>query len=882
VSAILERTLSVVVAAALLLAPTASAGAQEISDAESALRTGRYDDAIGLFSRIAERDPASALAARGECRALFQIGRYEEMEDAARRYTRANPDSPELLNSLGESLYARGEREAAEDAFQASIAGGADDAFDARLNLAILRYERGDRDEAMREFGVFIDEYNRGRRLTSEQLTAVATAVRYLGTDDWRLNRDALRAYDEAIAADPANLEPRVRVGELFLDKYNGPDASAAFEDVLQVNPSHPRAMLGMARQLRFSGTPGSMELVRSSLEVNPNLVPARVFLAELLLELEEYDRAAAEAQRALEVNPVSLEALSVMAATRYLQGESGRFTDLRDQVFQLNPRYASLYRRLAEVSARNRLYQEAVEFARQAVELDAQAWHGYAVLGVNELRIGAMDEGRRHLETAFDGDPYDVWTKNTLDMLDTFVDYEEARTDRFAFVIDGGESELLSLYFGELAEEAYDRLATRYGYRPATPIRIEVFRSHADFSVRTIGLVGLGALGVSFGPVISMDSPAAREAGEFNWGSTLWHELAHTFHLGLTRHQVPRWFSEGLAVHEERGARSGWGDDVTPSFLMAYLQDQLLPVSELNNGFARPSYPEQVIHSYYEASLVFELIERDYGAAAIVAMMEGYRDGLTTDQVFETVLQIGVDEFGEAFFDYMDERFAGPLAAMRPHREMESRPSAEDIAGWAESDPGDFFAQLGYGHLLVEEARYDEATLYLERARDLFPEFAGRGSPYWYLALIHKELGSPQRAERELAALTAINERDYAANLELAGIRETMGDFAGAAAALKRTVYIYPYDMDLHVRLAELLARAADRSGAIRERQAVLALGPVDRAEALYQLARAYFEADDLRSARRTVLQALEDAPSYEDAQELLLDIHARGGGTR
>lgn len=880
--ALLERTLYVGVAAALSLALAASAGAQEISDADGALRTGRYDDAIGLFSRIARRDPSSAAAARGECRALFEIGRYGDMEDAARRYARANPDSPELWNSLGESLYARGDKEAAENAFQRSIAGYASDALVARLNLAILRYERGDRAEAMREFGGFIGEYNRRRRLTSEELTAVATAVRYLGVDDWQLNRDALRTYDEAVAADPANLEPRVRVGELFLEKYNAADASAAFEDVLQVNPSHPRATLGMARQLRFNGAPGAMELVRSSLEVNPNLVPARVFLAELLLELEENDLAAAEAERALEVNPVSLEALSVMAATRYLQGDGRGFAELRDRVLELNPRHAGLYERLAEVSARNRLYREAVEFAGQAVELDAQAWHGYAVLGVNELRIGAIDEGRRHLEIAFDGDPYDVWTKNTLDMLDTFVEYEETRTDRFTFVIDGGESDLLSLYFGDLAEEAYDRLATRYGYRPATPIRVEVFRSHADFSVRTIGLVGLGALGVSFGPVISMDSPSARDAGEFNWGSTLWHELAHTFHLGLTRHRVPRWFSEGLAVYEERGARSGWGDDVNPSFLMAYLQDRLLPVSELNNGFARPSYPEQVIHSYYEASLVFELIERDYGAGAIVAMMEGYRDGLTTDQVFETVLQVGVDEFGEAFFDYMDERFAGPLASLRPHREIDGRPSAGDIAGWAEADPGDFFAQLGYGHVLVEEARYDEATVYLERARDLFPEFAGRGSAYWYLALIHKEQGSLGRAERELAALTAINERDYTANLELAEIRETMGDIAGAAAALKRTVYIYPYNMSLHVRLAELLARAADRTGAIRERRAVLALGPVDRAEALYQLARAYYEADDLRNARHTVLRALEDAPSYEDAQELLLDIHARGGGTR
>ena len=61
-----------------------------------------------------------------------------------------------------------------------------------------------------------------------------------------------------------------------------------------------------------------------------------------------------------------------------------------------------------------------------------------------------------------------------------------------------------------------------------------------------------------------------------------------------------------------------------------------------------------------------------------------------------------------------------------------------------------------------------------------------------------------------------------------------------------------------------------------------MVALGPVDRAEALYQLALAYFEGGDLQAARRTVLRALERAPSFDAAQELLLDIHERIGGAQ
>src|SRR5207237_2036200 len=108
--------------------------------------------------------------------------------------------------------------------------------------------------------------------------------------------------------------------------------------------------------------------------------------------------------------------------------------------------------------------------------------------------------------------------------------------TRRFQIVAPAEEADLLSLYLGPLLEEAYDSLAARYEYRPPAPVRIELYQRHADFSVRTAGLTGLGALGVSFGSVLAMDAPSARERGSFNWGSTAWHELTHAFTLGLSK----------------------------------------------------------------------------------------------------------------------------------------------------------------------------------------------------------------------------------------------------------------------------------------------------------------------------------------------------------
>ena len=122
--------------------------------------------------------------------------------------------------------------------------------------------------------------------------------------------------------------------------------------------------------------------------------------------------------------------------------------------------------------------------------------------------------------------------------------------------------------YVTELLEKAYNRLTEKYGFKPEGPITFEMYPDHADFAVRTLGLPGIPALGVCFGKLFVMDSPSARKPDTFSWGSTLWHEFTHVITLQITDHKVPRWFSEGLSVYEERKGFPGWGDDLKLDYL--------------------------------------------------------------------------------------------------------------------------------------------------------------------------------------------------------------------------------------------------------------------------------------------------------------------------
>jgi tetratricopeptide (TPR) repeat protein len=829
--------------------------------------TGR----ASLLLALVVAGPAAAQVAPGtgaRVAALRDSGRYADAIALARQ--------ADLVPAQAELLRLTGDLDEANRVLVAARRRSRPDSLLVILQMGLLREELGDRDAAFREYDRLIAAYNaHPGDLSSAELTAVATGVERLSVTDPGLARDALRAYDEAIAADPANVEPRLRVGNLFLSRYNGTEARASFDGILARDSTQPRALLGLARVERFSGSGGVTALIQRSLDANPHLVEAHVFLAELLSEVDDYPGARGELDKALETNPRSLPALSTRAALAWLEDDSAGFEAARRAVLAANPHYAELYLTVADLIARHRLYGDAARFARQGVALDSLAWRGWGLLGINELRLAQMDSGRVHLERAFAGDPFDVWTKNTLDLLDTLDTYPVRASPRFRVVADPAEIDLLAPYATPLAEQAYTSMAARYGVAPAVPIRIELFRRHADFSVRTMGLVGLGALGVSFGPVVAMDAPSARPRGEFNWGTTLWHEIAHSFHMALSHHRVPRWFTEGLAVYEERLARPGWGDELSPPFLAAYQAKRLVPVSRLNDGFVRPEFPEQLGFSYYEASLVCEWIAETHGFAVLVAMLRGYGDGQDTPRVVHTVLGVDLETLERDFGDWLEQRFATQLASLRSHGAGPAgRVSDTAILERARETPGDFRLQLRAGQMLMAAGKAEDAAPYLERAKALFPTYAEEDGPYLLLATAARARGNLREAESQLAAMTAINERSYAAASQLVDVRLALGDSAGAIRALDALMYVDPTDPAVHRQFAELAEAAGQKQTAVREWRVLVALDPADPVTAYYRLARAELAVGDRDAARKAVLRALEQAPGYEPALELLLTL--------
>ena len=156
-----------------------------------------------------------------------------------------------------------------------------------QIEQAEAAAQRGDRRESTRLASVIVGEYARSGGRTSAEHVIAGRAWVLLSSGDAGAARAALAAFD-AGAADSANLDATRRTGNLFLEKYNAPDARLSYESVLKRAPNDAEALLGLAQVEEFEGKPTALTTARKALASNPRLVGALAFVARMQLEAEQ------------------------------------------------------------------------------------------------------------------------------------------------------------------------------------------------------------------------------------------------------------------------------------------------------------------------------------------------------------------------------------------------------------------------------------------------------------------------------------------------------------------------------------------------------------------------------------------------------------------
>lgn len=852
-----------------------AAGADYLVQGISALRSGNYTEAGRNFESALAEGTDVERSQTGLLEVLRITGDYPEAARRLREFLSSRSDSAALYLEGGRIYRAVGDYAQAEESLRRSLSLAPIRSairMDAERTLAELLSGVGRKVEARRLWNALIDTYSTGPVQGSRRLGAVAVAA-------WREGyiRDARDIFLDATEPDQGqiSLEALTDFGYLFLEKYNVTEAMNSFKECLKINESYPDALIGMARAKKY-GNDFEVEVYsRAALKVNPNLVAARNLLAELALESEYYEAALDEIRAALNINPVDLESLSLLAVHYYIRGDRAGFAATEKKILDVNPVYGRFYYLMAENLVSRRKYQEAVDFSRKAIELDPELWPAYVTLGMNLTRIGDLAGGRRAMDLAFEGDPFNVWAANSLELLEQMGKFVESESEHFLYRMSAEDGPVLSSYATRLAEEVYEKLSGRYGFQPEGPLYIEIFPDHGGFAVRTLGLPGLeGALGVCFGKVIAMDSPRARKAGTFNWGTTLWHEFAHVITMQMTNHNIPRWFTEGLSVSEEYKARPGWGDGIDLSFIKAYKEGKLLKASELNRGFTRPESPDQIMLSYLQSALACQWMEQTFGFESIRRSLLLFAENRPAEEVFLETLGLDAAGMDAEYARYIDAHVEEIAARIAFDTQTVAEPDRDLLAQMLKDKPDDFFVNLHMGTLLQKEGSLEEAEVYLRKAQELFPYYVQRGNPYQLLVQIYLET---QREVEALAQLEKWIQMDGGSTEPLIKAAEIYGkhqDWVSLSRVLDLSIYIDPYDEAIQEKLGQASLESKNWDLAIAAYQTLVALNKTDPAEAHLDLAKAFLASGDRNAAKRETLRSLEIAPAYRNAQKLLLKL--------
>ena len=803
-------------------------------------------------------------AARQTAEKSWLGGRYEEIDTLAQAFPK--DEAIGVFHAL--SVAARGDYARAETIlkpFAAANPGG-----DAAVELGLIQLGVGRRTEGRQTLTLV---------LMTDPRTPTARDSLRAARASWALHRvdDANSYFKDAIRSAPNDVVLNTVWGDFFVENHENGEAAKSYQEALKVSPEYPPALLGMGKAVADENPPQAAMFAERALKQNPNLAGAHLLLAEMAVYQDKKPEAKAAIEQVLKVNPRHLEALSMKAALAYVEGETEAYNQLVAEALKIHPTYGEIHRTVGLITAHYYRFDEAVEHTRKAIALDRENFRAIADLGAQLMRTGDERNARRNLETAFRTDRWNVMTFNLLELLDRLEPFDTITEGDMIIRLSPDESPVMKEYVPQLARESLDALSKRWEFTPKGPILIEMFPNHDDFAVRTLGLPGmLGALGACFGRVVTLDSPKARPPGMFNWGETLWHEMAHVITLQLSNNRLPRWLSEGTSVFEERRARKEWGRDMDLPFARFLESGTVLKIRDLNSGF---SSSQTISYTYYQASLLVEHIFEVYGQRKLRALVEAYADGTDTEGAIRKALGVSIDDLQTSFDALLDKRYAALRRTLKMPEGLAPGAPPEKVKAIADANPDNFVAQMALGETLAE-TNADAAIAAFEKAAALVPNAGGEDSPHAAIAALALKKGDKVRAALALEQLTANTHTDVESARQLASLIDATKEPARARTALQRALAVDPFDAESSAMLGRLALKAGDTAEAIRAFRVAVASKPLDKASAHADLAEALLQAGQKDEARKQVMEALMVAPTFTRAQDLLLKIS--GGGSR
>lgn len=833
--------------------PTPAAGqADPFKSARQRLLRGNLEEAISAYEGLVKDAKHRAAASLGLNRAYQAQGEYERALTVLDTALKAEATNADLLAARADLHYKRGRWAEAEKDMEASLAIEKQQLL-ARWVRAQIARDRGDIKKADSEFRWFARLYNETTVKGADDLLLVGLA----STEYSRWHKDLAdqfnfiinEVYGDALKADKDFWPAEVNIGMLLLEKYNRPEADAAFDKALEINPSSPEALIGKAliklERLEFKDAEGYAE---RALKINPRSVDALRVVADVHLFAGDFDAAMKDLESARKVNPRDERTLGPIAACLTMQRKKTEFEALVAEVTKQNPTPAVFHHELAERLEQRRWYDQAESHYRKAVNMHASLAWPQNSLGMLYMRLGREKEARDLLNKSFALDPFNVRVSNTLKVLNHLDRYETLTTEHYLLRFDPKNDKALAHWMARYLEEIYDDLAKQFDYKPKERILLELFSTHEMFSGRTVALPDLHTIGACTGKMVALVSPHGKRNGLkmqiFNWARVLKHEMVHIFNLEQTQYLCPHWLTEGLAVMNEGYPRpQSWNE----LLLERVPKGELMTLENIDLGFMRPRSPLDWHMAYCQSQLYVDYLKKAHGDKAVGELLSAYREGLNTAAAIQKVCKVDKAAFEKGYKAHLDEVVKG----------IRSKPPEKAMS----------FTQLREAHRKNPEDLHVKARLadaYYTRdkaeARKLAKEVTSAEATHpmgnYVLARLALAAGDGEEALKRLESVKDSREPKILRELTKLYYNASQFDRAAAAAELGRQVE--PYERHWLVELTRVHAQTGNREKQI-ETLKELVPTDADDFENRKRLAKMLLEAGKNDEAERYAQQALE-----------------------